>query len=90
MNNIEYIGLIAAFLTTSSFIPQVYQVFKTKQTNGISLNMYILLFIGLSLWLYYGFKINSISIIIGNSISLFLSSYILIIKYLNIKNNKEI
>ena len=35
------VGTIAAILTTISFIPQAYQVIKTKDTSGISLGMYI-------------------------------------------------
>ena len=47
----EIIGLSAAFLTTSAFIPQVYKIYKDKNADGISLTMYIILFIGVLLWL---------------------------------------
>ena len=47
----EIIGLSAAFLTTSAFIPQVYKIYKDKNADGISLTMYIILFIGVILWL---------------------------------------
>lgn len=33
-------GTIAAVLTTLSFLPQAYQVIKTKDTSGISSGMY--------------------------------------------------
>ena len=33
-------GTIAAVLTTLSFLPQAYQVIKTKDISGISLGMY--------------------------------------------------
>ena len=39
----EIIGLSAAFLTTSAFIPQVYKIYKDKNADGISLTMYIIL-----------------------------------------------
>lgn len=35
------VGTTAAILTTISFVPQAYQVIKTKDTSGISLGMYI-------------------------------------------------
>ena len=38
----EYLGLLAACLTTTSFLPQVLLVIKTKDTKSISLKMYIL------------------------------------------------
>lgn len=34
------IGFIAAVLTTLSFVPQAWQIIKTKDTSGISLGMY--------------------------------------------------
>lgn len=60
------VGLIAAFLTTVSFIPQALQTIKTRDTSGISLPMYVLFSTGVSLWVIYGFQINDISIIVGN------------------------
>lgn len=40
------IGTIAAILTTLSFLPQAYQVIKTKDTSGISLGMYTMFVLG--------------------------------------------
>ena len=53
--NYEIIGLIAAAITTSAFIPQVYKVYKEKNSVGISLTMYLIFIVGLSIWLFYGF-----------------------------------
>ena len=49
---IEIIGLIAACLTTSSFLPQVLMVIKTKDTKSISLKMYSIFVIGTALWIF--------------------------------------
>lgn len=68
-NNIEYIGLIAAFLTTAGFAPQVYKSLKTKAVGDVSLSMYLVLFLGMLFWLYFGLKMNSISIILANIVS---------------------
>ena len=67
--NLEYIGIIAAILTTSGFVPQVYKTLKTKEVKGISLSMYLVLFVGMIFWLIYGIKINSFSIILANIVS---------------------
>ena len=40
------IGTIAAILTTISFLPQAYQVIKTKDTSSISLGMYVAFVLG--------------------------------------------
>ena len=69
----EVIGLSAAFLTTSAFIPQVYKIYKEKNADGISLTMYIILFIGVLLWFVYGILIGSLSIIIANGSNSFVT-----------------
>ena len=79
----EIIGLLAAFLTTSAFIPQVYKIYKDKNADGISLTMYIILFIGVLLWLIYGVLIGSVSIIIANGITALLQLSIIIFKLKN-------
>ncbi|MFL2633444.1 MAG: SemiSWEET family sugar transporter [Candidatus Marisimplicoccus sp.] len=79
----EIIGLLAAFLTTSAFIPQVYKIYKEKKADGISLTMYVILFIGVLLWLVYGILIGSLSIIIANGITALLQLSIIIFKLKN-------
>ena len=65
----EIIGLIAAVCTTFAFIPQVMKVWKTKQTKDLSLRMYSIMFIGIILWLVYGIRIDSLSIIMANVVT---------------------
>ena len=74
----EIIGMSAAILTTIAFIPQVLKVIKLKKTGGLSLSTYIIFTIGVALWLVYGFYKNSISMILGNGITLILSLIILV------------
>ncbi|MGJ8743493.1 SemiSWEET family sugar transporter [Polaribacter sp.] len=76
----EIIGLVAAVLTTASFLPQVVKTAKTKDTSGLSLSMYIIFFIGVLLWLIYGVLINSLSIILANIITASLTLYLLLMK----------
>lgn len=75
MENI--IGYLAAFCTTAAFIPQVLLVIKTEDTRAISLGMYIVFCIGLSLWLIYGIFKNDTAIILANVITLALASIVL-------------
>lgn len=84
---IEIIGLIAAVLTTSAFLPQVYKTWKTKDVSALSLPMLILFFVGIVLWLIYGVYIESLSMIFANAITI-VSAFLLIyfkFKYQNIK-----
>ena len=79
----EIIGLLAAFLTTSAFIPQVYKIYKEKKAQGVSLTMYLIMFVGVLLWLVYGVLIGSIAIIIANSVTAILQLLVIIFKLKN-------
>ena len=65
--SIEIIGFIAAILTTSAFIPQVYKTRKTKEVENLSLSMYLVMLSGVILWLIYGIYISSSAIIVANA-----------------------
>lgn len=80
MNYIEIIGLAAAAITTTGFVPQVYKIWRERSTKDISLNMYLLLSLGLSLWLVYGFSIESLPVILANGITLLLVLCIIFLK----------
>jgi len=76
----EIIGLIAAVLTTSSFVPQVYKTWKTKSAGNLSLTMYIAMFVGIILWLVYGIHLNSFSMVVANSFTALLTLILIIFK----------
>lgn len=77
---IELLGLCAAFLTTFGFLPQAIKIFKTKDTLGISLNMYVVLIIGVILWLAYGILLERPAIILANAISMLFQLWIIVMK----------
>lgn len=80
MSTQEWVGGIAATLTTCSFIPQVFRVWQTRHTKDISLLMYTLFTIGVALWLTYGILLESWPIIIANSITVLLAGTVLVLK----------
>jgi MtN3 and saliva related transmembrane protein len=80
MNLVTIIGLLAAFGTTVSFLPQAVKTIQTKDTSGISLPMYILFTAGTLLWLIYGFMSGSLPVTIANAITLIFAAIILIYK----------
>jgi len=77
---IDSIGSMAAILTSTSFIPQVYKVYTTKQTHDLSLGMFLLFSLGLLLWCIYGILLTAWPIIWANFITLCLTCYILVMK----------
>jgi len=74
------VGLVAAFCTTLSFVPQAIQTIKTKNTKGISLSMYSLFTVGTILWLTYGIMSGSYPIIVANVVTIILAIIILVYK----------
>lgn len=80
MDYVENIGLLAAALTTAAFIPQVYKTWKEKSTKDISLSMYTVLFTGVLLWLVYGFYMDSLPIILANTVTSVLLVFMLLMK----------
>lgn len=80
IDKFEIIGLIAAILTTSAYIPQVYKTWKTKSAGNISLTMYLAMFLGIILWLVYGIHLNSFAMIVANSVTAILTLIIISFK----------
>jgi MtN3 and saliva related transmembrane protein len=78
--NGEWIGFVAATLTTLSFVPQAVRTIRTKDTRGISLWMYVMFTVGLACWLAYGFVLMSWPMILSNIVTLALSLTILTMK----------
>ena len=79
----EAIGYMAGLLATAAFLPQTFKTIKTRHTRDISLGMYILFCLGVTLWLAYGFLISSWPVIISNFFTLLLSGTILVLKIRN-------
>jgi MtN3 and saliva related transmembrane protein len=80
----EIVGLIAAFLSTSSFIPQVWKVYKTKDTSAISLLFILAINLGTFLWCIYGIYLKNPTIVGSNILILLLSGIIVFYKVRNI------
>jgi len=81
LNWIDYLGLFGAFLSSITFLPQVYKAWKTKSVGDLSIWMILILLANVSTWLIYGLVKNDFAIIIANSIILFLSLLMLFFKF---------
>ncbi len=80
MDSATLLGLGAGTLTTVAFIPQVLKTWRTRSGNDISLGMFLLFSAGVLMWLLYGFAINSLPVILANTVTLMLSLAILVMK----------
>ncbi|HKJ94258.1 MAG TPA: SemiSWEET transporter [Gammaproteobacteria bacterium] len=74
------IGLLAAFLTSLAFLPQVVKTIRTRATADLSLGMYAVFTTGVALWLLYGLLVADKPIIVANAFTLVLSATVLTMK----------
>ena len=77
MPSSEFVGYLAAILTTCSFVPQAWHTFRTRDVSGISLGMYSVFACGVALWLVYGLLLAAWPIVAANAVTLGLSLAIL-------------
>jgi MtN3 and saliva related transmembrane protein len=76
----DWLGYLAASLTTLSFVPQAWLTFRTRDVRGISLGMYSVFTLGVALWLAYGIALGAWPVIVANAITLALATSILAMK----------
>ena len=63
------LGVLAGFLTTIGFVPQIIKGYRTRRMEDVSLLMPVVLGIGMLLWLMYGIYLENLPIIIWNAIA---------------------
>lgn len=85
---IDAIGFAAAALTTTSFVPQVIQSYRTRDVSGISLGMYLMFVAGIAGWLLYGVLTGSWPLIVANGITIVLASSVLWLKLQSLRRQR--
>jgi MtN3 and saliva related transmembrane protein len=85
--HIEIIGLIAATFTTIAFVPQFLKIWKKRDASGVSVSMYVIMFIGICIWFCYGILIESIAVITANVVSGVLQMFIIAFALIHRNNN---
>jgi uncharacterized protein with PQ loop repeat len=74
---IDAIAYIATIFTTLANFPQAYRIWhKTCDLNSLDNRTYLLLLIGVSLWLFYAVNSQLTPLIVANSIALLPLIYI--------------
>lgn len=77
MEDTSLIGFIAAFCTTAAFVPQVLQILRTGNVDGISLQMYSIFTFGVAMWLTYGIILQDLPMLLANLVTLVLALTVL-------------
>jgi MtN3 and saliva related transmembrane protein len=83
----DIIGHTGSALSSLTFMPQVYQTWKTKSVKDLNLYMLFIVFISTIIWLIYGFAKDLWPVIICNGIICFLSLLLIYFKVRFTKNN---
>lgn len=81
MNWIETMGLLGSTLSSITFIPQVYQTWKTKSVADLSLAMMLIVFLSTIIWLIYGIGLNLLPVILCNGVICVLSLLLIYFKF---------
>lgn len=80
MNWIEAVGLTGAFLSSITFLPQVYKTWKTRSAGDLSLAMVLIVFTSTIVWLIYGVKLMLWPVILCNAVICVLSALLIYFK----------
>lgn len=85
MNWIEVVGLFGAFLSSITFIPQVYKAWQSKSVGDLSMTMILIVFTSTLVWIVYGVSLTLWPVILCNSIMAVLTLLLIYFK-LTFKN----
>lgn len=77
---VEYVGSVAAVLTTAAFFPQVLRTVKTRSTSDMSWSWLIMFSAGVLLWTVYGIGIGSFPVIAANAVTFICVCILLMVK----------
>ena len=77
---VTILGLVAGTLTTLSFLPQLLKAWMSRSTHDISIGMFSLLAVGITLWIVYGVVTSDLPVVVANSVTLVFVGLILALK----------
>lgn len=80
MSLTDILGYFGAFLSAITFIPQVWQAWKTKSVGDLSIWMILIVVTSCIVWLIYAVNVKSGPVLAANLIVLALSLVLLYFK----------
>lgn len=82
MDSIDIAGHIGSLLSSITFLPQVYRVYRTRRAEDLSLNMLLIIFVSTVIWIVYGIGKGLWPVILCNTIICLLSVLLIYFKWL--------
>lgn len=73
----KVIGFLAGIGTTVSFFPQMIRVIRTRSVSDLSVYMFVIHSSGVTLWVYYGYMVGDMIIVLFNCITVVFNLVIL-------------
>lgn len=77
---LDILGYVASVFTSSSFAPQVWHTWRSKDVSGISLASYTIITIGLVLWFIYGLLRNDAPLYVANGVMICMTGAVVVMK----------
>ncbi|HET9056645.1 MAG TPA: SemiSWEET family transporter [Chitinophagaceae bacterium] len=81
MNWIDIVGYSGSFLSSITFIPQVYKAWETKSVGDLSLATMLIVLTSTIIWLVYGIALNLWPVIMCNAVICLLSFILIYFKF---------
>lgn len=85
----EVIGILAGIFTTMAVLPQIVKAVKTRNVEDVSKRMFVILCLGVGLWMVYGIMKTDWPIIITNGVSFLLNGIMLYVVLTSSDKNKD-
>jgi MtN3 and saliva related transmembrane protein len=91
MEPVIILSIVAGICSSMSFLPQVIKTYKDKEAEDISMSMYAIVIIGLSLWTIIGIIYQNMAMVFFNglAVSLCVVEISLKLKYHKINKRGE-
>jgi MtN3 and saliva related transmembrane protein len=90
LTEVTVVSVFAAVLSMISFVPQAWQIIKSKNTKKVSTKMYVVVVAGFMTWLAYGIMTMQWAIIGQNLVCLLISCFILWMKIVSPARTKAV
>jgi MtN3 and saliva related transmembrane protein len=76
----DWLGYLAAVLTTFAFLPQVIKTWRTKSADDLSLTWLATFSSGVFCWMLFGRAVHSTPIVLANGVTLALAGVLASLK----------
>lgn len=89
MSTLAILATITGISVGLANLPQALKIFKNKSAKDVSIITYLIIELGVIVWILYGLELKSFPIVIPNILSLIMTTLVLIGYFLYGRVNKK-